>query len=655
MFVLLIKSSFILSILLLFYKLFLEKESFFANNRWYLLGTLLLTFTLPYVCLPQLVPEQGWISTRIEKVEYKEPLTRNLSPQLLEQPTIVELDQPTSTDVIDAPTPSQLQIPAKIEQDKSESKTPAIAPKDGEQQLEADEALATSQSGEGTASSEVLAAGGATSNWKVVIYCLLLLYYFGVIIFALNLLTQIGSVLFRVIGSDDKIEDGNCTIVNSEKIREPCSFFNMIFINPAAYDYETYEQILEHERIHVRKFHTIDLLLTEIAVIVLWFNPLVWIFRKEVEKNIEYQTDDLLLKGEKVEKKDYQMNLLRIATFNKPLTITTNYNQSLIKQRILKMSAQKSNPHSYWKYAFILPVLFFSLLVMNKPLQLMANGTEQMQNKVELELPQKQKLAELLVPEAWMSDPASEEQTSEDQDAKESDDTRVLRALSVPSVTKEKSTKTVTPKPEKQVEVKNFETTVDVVAQSPDTDTYASGDDDDLILLDESEFSVAGIISPKKILDKINQEVEHIHIEISTQDGNKGAKKRYKYIHKSKCDYDPSLAYELYERIHDEGLAAALTWFQATKNSRDYEKLDEHEVNNVGYELLNDEMVDAAISVFKINVEEFPDSWNVYDSLGEAYLAKGDKRQALSNYKKSVELDSNNKNGKMIISALEAK
>ncbi|MEM6698764.1 MAG: ankyrin repeat domain-containing protein, partial [Bacteroidota bacterium] len=101
-----------------------------------------------------------------------------------------------------------------------------------------------------------------------------------------------------------------------------------------------------------------------------WFNPFVWLFRKEVEKNIEYQTDDLLTrKAVKKEKKGYQLNLLKIATHNKPLTITTNYNQSLIKQRILKMNAKKSNPYSYWKYAFIAPVLLMLILAMNEPYQ----------------------------------------------------------------------------------------------------------------------------------------------------------------------------------------------------------------------------------------------------------------------------------------------
>jgi hypothetical protein len=206
---------------------------------------------------------------------------------------------------------------------------------------------------------------------------LLRLYYFGVAIFSLNLLLQVASLLIKAKKSADKIQDTNGVVISKYSGQSPCSFFHYVFINPEDYDYETYEQILEHEKIHVKKFHALDLLLAEIAIIFLWFNPAVWILKKEVEKNIEYETDDLMLKQKAVNREDYQMNLLAIATHAKPLVITTNYNQSLIKQRILKMNAKKSNPHSYWKYAFMLPLVFAMLLVINKPFTAVAGNANE--------------------------------------------------------------------------------------------------------------------------------------------------------------------------------------------------------------------------------------------------------------------------------------
>ncbi len=73
--------------------------------------------------------------------------------------------------------------------------------------------------------------------------------------------------------------------------------------------------------------------------------------------------------------------------------------------------------------------------------------------------------------------------------------------------------------------------------------------------------------------------------------------------------------------------------------------LSEVQMNRLGYALLSKNKSDEAIEVFKLNVEAFPDSWNVYDSLGEAYMLKGEKEPAIKNYQKSVELNPKNTGG----------
>ena len=67
-------------------------------------------------------------------------------------------------------------------------------------------------------------------------------------------------------------------------------------------------------------------------------------------------------------------------------------------------------------------------------------------------------------------------------------------------------------------------------------------------------------------------------------------------------------------------------------------------MNYVGYSLLEQKNIAAAIAVFKANVELYPQSSNVYDSLGEAYMANGEKELAVANYKKSLELNPQNGN-----------
>ncbi|MFP2994839.1 ankyrin repeat domain-containing protein [Spongiivirga sp. MCCC 1A20706] len=323
MIVLLIKASLIIGVVLLFYKLVIEKESFFATNRVYLILGLLLAFSIPFISIPKLVENQGVVASLIEPETASQPLVTGTKPTTIQQEESVDAIPP-----------------------KKPSKESSL--------LETDNISGSERS---------------LMDWIWIIYI------FGVGVLCLNLIAQIVGLLVKVIQSNDKIKDLDGIIVNSTKIKEPCSFFNYIFINPEQYEFEIYEQIIAHEKIHVKKRHSIDLLLAEIAVILLWFNPFIWLFRKEVEKNVEYQTDHLVLDTKKAERDSYQMNLLKIATFNKPLAITTNYNQSLIKKRILKMNSKKSNPYSYWKYAFTMPLFFAVLLFLNKPLVAASQNT----------------------------------------------------------------------------------------------------------------------------------------------------------------------------------------------------------------------------------------------------------------------------------------
>ena len=81
----------------------------------------------------------------------------------------------------------------------------------------------------------------------------------------------------------------------------------------------------------------------------------------------------------------------------------------------------------------------------------------------------------------------------------------------------------------------------------------------------------------------------------------------------------------------------------------------ERMVNEVGYEFLNTGRTDAAIDVFAFNVAENPKSGNVYDSLGEAYLKKGDKKKAIAAYQEAAALDSSNTNARDQLKELGAK
>jgi tetratricopeptide (TPR) repeat protein len=73
----------------------------------------------------------------------------------------------------------------------------------------------------------------------------------------------------------------------------------------------------------------------------------------------------------------------------------------------------------------------------------------------------------------------------------------------------------------------------------------------------------------------------------------------------------------------------------------------EVDVNNLGYQLLNGGKIDDAIEVFKKNTELFPESWNVWDSLAEGYINKGDKQLAIENYTKALNMAPENQHGRI--------
>jgi len=72
----------------------------------------------------------------------------------------------------------------------------------------------------------------------------------------------------------------------------------------------------------------------------------------------------------------------------------------------------------------------------------------------------------------------------------------------------------------------------------------------------------------------------------------------------------------------------------------------EDQLNAYGYRFLQQDKVKGAITLFRLNVNLFPASWNVYDSLGEALLKDGDAEAAIKMYEKSLELNPESKSGK---------
>ena len=114
----------------------------------------------------------------------------------------------------------------------------------------------------------------------------------------------------------------------------------------------------------------------------------------------------------------------------------------------------------------------------------------------------------------------------------------------------------------------------------------------------------------------------------------------------------PSAARTLYSLLDEGADEAAIQEVLANNGSPGY-FFSEAEINAYGYIFLQQEKVDNAIRLFKINVEIYPESWNVYDSLGEALLRTGNTEEAVAMYEKSIALNPENTSGQEALARIQ--
>ncbi len=168
-------------------------------------------------------------------------------------------------------------------------------------------------------------------------------YLIGIITFSLYLLIKLLAVKKIIFNS-----------VNQSSY----SFFKRIHLSEGN---SSSQLISEHENIHAAQWHSADVLLMEIIIIFNWFNPLVYLFRKELKNIHEFIADEGALKLS-ASKKEYAM-LLFSETFEAPINNLVNpfFNQKLLKQRIMMIQKDKSQKSALLKYLLAVPL--FALML----------------------------------------------------------------------------------------------------------------------------------------------------------------------------------------------------------------------------------------------------------------------------------------------------
>lgn len=159
-----------------------------------------------------------------------------------------------------------------------------------------------------------------------------------------------------------------------EKRVNPFSFFKHMFVSRTDYESENFEMIRAHENVHIKQYHSVDILLANVFCILFWFNPIAWFYKKSSVQNLEHIADDISVKmlSDKVK---YQYLLLNHTFQDKHLqSLQTTFFQSSIKQRIMMLNKSNTSKIYALKSIVVLPVLV--LLFINFQSKIVAQQKE---------------------------------------------------------------------------------------------------------------------------------------------------------------------------------------------------------------------------------------------------------------------------------------
>lgn len=199
------------------------------------------------------------------------------------------------------------------------------------------------------------------STFSVSFTDLLLVIYLMELSFFLIQILKHSISLWKFIKSEHPVKYADHWRITSRKIQAPFSFFWYMVLPNTINDPQLHQQIVSHEAIHIKEWHSIDILLVNLCTAICWFNPFAWKLRQFIRQNHEYLVDETLLRRG-IPPKTYQLSLLQSQFGSLPSILSHAYNLSFIKKRI-QMMQTKANPVSmklrYLVFSLsLLPIIF---------------------------------------------------------------------------------------------------------------------------------------------------------------------------------------------------------------------------------------------------------------------------------------------------------
>lgn len=162
--------------------------------------------------------------------------------------------------------------------------------------------------------------------------------------------------LFKIIKVSNSEKKDKLVYINTNLVHTPFSFFNYIVYNEELINPIELQNIIKHEEAHSMQKHSFDTLLAQFFIILFWFNPIVWLYRKSIVQNLEFLADSFAIQ-QVSDRTVYQKTMLKITTQASNISIINTFNQSSIKKRIIMLNTNQSHRKNIWKIALILPIL----------------------------------------------------------------------------------------------------------------------------------------------------------------------------------------------------------------------------------------------------------------------------------------------------------
>ena len=219
----------------------------------------------------------------------------------------------------------------------------------------------------------------ATFDWKAILLQTAgFVYWGGVALLAARFLMQLAGII-RLAFRSRKTKIGDTNVHLLKQADGPFSFFHWIFVHPASHTEEELSEILTHEQAHANQWHSIDVLISEAACVLCWFNPFAWLMKREIRTNLEYLADNRVLETGH-DSKSYQYHLLGLSHYKAAATIYNSFNVLPLKKRIKMMNKKTTREIGRTKYLMFLPLAALLMIISN--IEAVARTTKEMAKEV---------------------------------------------------------------------------------------------------------------------------------------------------------------------------------------------------------------------------------------------------------------------------------